>query len=107
MKWLKKINYRNTSVLMFLMAMLLISSMTLREYAHFIDHAHHFQGKPGAAESSFDHDAKFHYLTEALLAFECHCWHHQLVMVIPAMCENNLSAEPSLLPETRAPPANV
>ncbi len=92
---------------MLLMAMLLISSMALREYAHFIDHAHHFYGQPGAAESSFDHDAKFHYITEAELAFEAPCMHQQVVAIVAPLCEKNLSSQPHLLPETRAPPASV
>ncbi len=104
MKWLIKTNSRETSVTMFLMAMLLVSSMTFREYAHFIDHAH---GSPGTAETSYDHDAKFHYLTEALLTIEPPCWHDKLVMVIPPLSEKNPFAAPRFLPDTRAPPVSV
>lgn len=107
MKWLNKINFRESSVTMFLVAMLLISSMTLREYAHYIDHAHHFQGQPETAQSSFDHDAKFHYITAAELAFEAPCMHQQVVAIVAPLCQKNLSSEPHLLPETRAPPAIV
>lgn len=107
MKWLIKTNSRETSVTMFLMAMLLVSSMTFREYAHFIDHAHHAHGSPGTAETSYDHDAKFHYLTEALLTIEPPCWHDKLVMVIPPLSEKNPFAAPRFLPDTRAPPVSV
>jgi hypothetical protein len=107
MKWLQKINHRETSVTMFLLAMLLISSMTLREYAHFIDHARHFHGQPGTSQPNFDHEAKFHFVTQAMMAFEPPCWHQKVVAIISPLCEKNLLAQPHLLPETRAPPASV
>ncbi len=107
MKWAFKINPRETSGTMFILAVLLFSSMTLREYAHYVDHAHHFYGQPGTAHSSFDHDAKFHFVTEAELAFEPPCWHQQVVTVIEPLCEKNTSSHPRLLPETRAPPVCV
>ena len=107
MKWLNKISCRKSSVTMLIMAMLLISSMTLREYAHFIDHARHFHGQPGSTQPNFDHEAKFHFVTEAESAFEPPCWRQNVVTVIAPLSEKTSTARPHLLPETRAPPASV
>ena len=107
MKWFKEITPRDFSVSMSLLAMLLVSSMTLREYAHFIDHAHRFHDQPGSAHSSFDHEAKFHFVMEAELVFEPPCWHRDPMELIQPLCDQKLSAELRLLPETRAPPASV
>lgn len=93
--------------MMFLLAMLLISSMALREYAHFIDHAHRFHGQTGSTHSSNDHEAKFHFVTEAELVIEPPCWRRDMVEFVEPLCEQKLSAEPRLLPETRAPPVSV
>lgn len=92
---------------MFVVAMLLISSMTLREYAHFEEHTHYLEGQFGTTPSNFDHEAKFHYVTEAQLAFEPPLWHRQVVCTVQSLSENNAISEPHLLPETRAPPACV
>jgi len=107
MKWLKKITSPGSSVTYFLMALLLVSSMALREYAHFVDHARPFQGQPGSARTNTDHEAKFHFVTEAELAFETPGWHHKFVGFTQPLSENNTSSPPRLLPETRAPPASV
>ncbi len=92
---------------MFLMALLLISSMALREYAHFIDHAHQFHGQSGSAHSSFDHEAKFHFVPEAESSFEPLCWRQQVEAVVQVPSQSKPSADFPLLPETRAPPACV
>ncbi len=92
---------------MFLMAMLLISSMAFREYAHFIDHAHHFQGLPSETHSSLDHDAKFHYLTEAVLAFAIPGMHQKVVAIVAPLSAKDISSVPHLLPPNRAPPVSI
>lgn len=96
---------RMTSVSMFTLAVLLISSMGLREYAHIIDHARHFQSHRGTFSLDFNHEAKFHCLTEAESAFEPPCVHQQVVAILQLLREDNSSSQPRLLPATRAPPA--
>jgi len=90
---------------MFFLAVLLFSTMSLREYAHFMAHTSDSHGQSGSAQSSLSHDAKFHFVTEAEAAFEPPQWHQQVVAVILPLCENIPFAQPHLLPETRAPPA--
>ena len=96
-----------TSVTMFTVAVLLISGMSLREYAHFVDHIQSLNGRPGTFTSELDHQAKFHCVTEAEPTFEPPCWHQQVVAVLQLLRENTLSSQPRLLPETRAPPAFI
>lgn len=107
MKWLLKINPRHTSGTMLVMAILLIGSMALREYAHFHAHANQPQGQPVTAQSRLNHDAKFHFVTEAEPTFEPPFWHQQVVAVVQPVHENTPFARPHLLPETRAPPVSV
>jgi hypothetical protein len=84
---------------MFLIAILLVTSMSLREYAHFIDHAN-----IDTAQSSFDHDLKFHFVTEAEPVYKATSDHQRIIEIIQILCENNSSIQTHLLPEPRAPP---
>jgi hypothetical protein len=104
MKKTQAFHPRVTSVTMFTVAVFLISSMSLREYAHFIDHFLHFSGRPGTFTSELDHEARFHCVTEAEPAFEPPILSQQLVAILQLPQENVPSSRPRLLPETRAPP---
>lgn len=94
-----------TPVTMFTVVLFLISSMSLREYAHFLDHFLHFNDRPGIFTSELDHEAKFHCVTEAESKFEPPILHQQLVAILQLPEELVPSSQPRLLPETRAPPA--
>ncbi len=107
MKRIHAFHPRVTSVTMFTVAMFLIGSISLREYAHFVDHIQNFNERPGNNTSEFDHQAKFHCVTEAEPTFEPPVLHQQLVAVLQLLRENTPSSQPRLLPETRAPPAFI
>ena len=107
MKRMQAFHPQVTSVTMFTVAVFLISSMSLREYAHFVDHISNFNGYPGTSTSEFDHQAKFHCVTEAEQTFEPPCWRQQAVAILQLLRENTPSSQPRLLPESRAPPAFI
>ncbi len=98
---------RLTSVTMFAVAMLLIGSMGLREYAHFLDHFHHLDEHPGTVTTDFDHQARFHSVTGAEPVFEPPCWHEQVAPIPLPQRQSAPSSRPHILPPTRAPPAFV
>ena len=81
------------------MAILLVTSMSVREYAHFMDHVH-----TGTTQSGHDHDLKFHFVTEAESTYNANPDHQRVIEIVQTLCENNSSVQPRLLPETRAPP---
>ncbi len=81
------------------MTILVVVGMSVREYAHFIDHVH-----TGTTQSGHDHDLKFHFATEAETVFKASSGHQRIIEVIQILSENNSSIQPHLLPETRAPP---
>ncbi len=81
------------------MTILVVVSMSVREYAHFVDHAH-----TGTTQSRHDHDLKFHFATEAEPVYKAYLDHQRIIEIIQILCENNSSIQPHLLPETRAPP---
>ncbi len=105
MKRIQAFHPQVTSVTMFTVAVFLISSMSLREYAHFVDHFLHFNGCPGTFTSELDHEAKFHCVTEAEPTFKPPILRQPLVAILQLLQENVPSSQPRLLPETRAPPA--
>lgn len=107
MRWADKTIFRNTSKTMFIVAILLVNSMAMRDFAHFKAHANHPPRELPTPQSCTTHDAIFHCVTEAEAPFEPPCWNLRLVAVIQPLCENIAHGGLRLLPETRAPPASV
>lgn len=92
------------SVTMITVAVLLIGSMAVREYAHVLDHVRNGNKGPHTLTSELNHDAIFHCVTEAVPLFEPPCWHQPAVESLQALRENLPSSQLRFLPETRAPP---
>ncbi len=89
---------------MFAVAVLLISGMAVRECAHFLDHVRLSHADHRTLASELQHDAVFHYLSEALSPFDPSCRCQPAVEILPSLREDLSPCQSNLLPATRAPP---
>lgn len=104
MKWISAFRPRVASLASVTLAVLLLGSMAVREYAHVLDHLHHFHGDPTTFTTELTHNAVFHCMGEAATPFEPFCWCRRVVEILPVFRDNLPSGPPRLLPDTRAPP---
>jgi hypothetical protein len=102
MNCFRTLRFKHASKAMLLMTILIVFSMSVREYAHLKDHF-----DIGTTQSDFDHDLKFHFVTEAVPVFTAQHEYRRVIEVIQPLSNNNIVTQAYLLPDSRAPPISV